>query len=505
MDGGRMSTRRSKAGRRSSNPDQEVPAPRPSQDARPSEDVPEATGEETEGEGGSWVMVDKTKGKKVITATDVEDFQPPAPKDTAASAPTWRKSVSKEVADFDLSPDSSLASTAEGKRGSHGMAMAQGSWRNSNPSPAPLPQQPAVNLAPTNPWAKPAPPPPPQPAPTPPPVEAPTAPSHEVKGWGDKAVLARSSVDLSAPNAEDVWQGPTRSPAKPTTPPALQPRTSRAKSNAEATPIPLPKPKPKFKSPEEPKQQPPTAAPREPTAPPPGSDMALPTPKPLPRKRSIPEASPVVSPASAGSASPNGSPSEFDKIFAAQESHARTSDTTGGCRTTEEREGVENAARQAAQAAVAEAKAAEEALRAASRQAAAAKAALEEAERATQRAVDEDAEKADPTSLAGQQADHTREGNSDDEANEDPQLHQRTTQNSSKAKKEAPKDKKKRKKKGNEKGGTQDGALKFDLDREQLVKSSFAVLMLIIWIYCGYSWVTSMLTDTEDVVDESIY
>ena len=71
-----------------------------------------------------------------------------------------------------------------------------------------------------------------------------------------------------------------------------------------------------------------------------------------------------------------------------------------------------------------------------------------------------------------------------------------------KGKKEAPKDKKKKKKKGNVKPE----GFALNLDREQLVKSSFAVVMLFIWVYCGYSWVTSMLdSDEGDETIESIY
>lgn len=143
---------------------------------------------------------------------------------------------------------------------------------------------------------------------------------------------------------------------------------------------------------------------------------------------------------------------------------------------------------------------------AASRDAAAAEDALLAAERAA-KDMSEEAPKARSAAQGTGEQNQASEEEQGEDAEEEEEVQLTHRRERPKGKKEAPKDKKKKKKKGNERPAKAEG-FALNLDREQVVKSSFAVVMLLIWIYCGYSWVTSMLDSDEGeeaIVFESIY
>ena len=219
----------------------------------------------------------------MIAASDIDDISP-GTKEVGAAAASWRKTG-----------ESTIANGQE-------RAMAAENWRKHSPTgsptappiaiPAPKDPSPTVNLAPTNPWAKPQ-----EPAPT-----SLGAPSVAL-GQGPSP-WAKVEPQSTSPLDQDPWQGPTVSPPKPA-PPQLKRASVEAASGGFA--IPLPKPKEVATN---------AAVPREPAALPNAAAQAKPPrsldhpPLPIPKPREAVRSSPPRSP---------GAP-DFDQIFAAQAS-----------------------------------------------------------------------------------------------------------------------------------------------------------------------------------------
>lgn len=241
IDGGRPSDRRSKGARR-----------------RSSELTTEAPPTATEDCQDGWIHVEKTKSKKIISATECDEGETrPAPR-------PWRKDEESDGGQSTSPNESSLAE----RRGSHGRSIAEDRWRPTTNKKA------EVNLLPTNPWGAQ----PPAPAAQPGPETNTTSVKLETTNpWNppsstmssEAAYIEKRVAHLAMPAQDDVWQGPETS-----LPPAL-----RAQETAKASvgiPIPLPKPKPVGEA------QPKSSRTREPPSPkkPIDTPFVLPVPKP---------------------------------------------------------------------------------------------------------------------------------------------------------------------------------------------------------------------------------
>jgi len=476
----KMSARQSSNAERSSlgsNP--ERPSPRPSE---------ENESQQGDGEGVGWVMVDKTKGKKVIAATTVDEpLQRRKEKEAAhklkedlVAAPSWRNQSSDDFSSFD-------------KRGSNGSRPTEERWR---PMPA---EKPNVNLAPTNPWAN----------ATSSDVSAPSTSgelsSTEGRSCDDKSVEDTNSVTLQATNPwqvadkperkdpwqkeaqgtkqskafheRDVWQGPNPDipvprpkgqPAPPAAqaaaPDSAQPpqeeKTQKADKGGQAPPQPAADKSGKVAK----KDKPTTST---------GFVLPIPKPKPKPKSEAKPDPHEPATPPPAGQ-SPSLSPcdsegfddSEFNQIFAAQEKKASVE-------TPDELLGEVN---------VGEAPPAELTAQVSTREDAKASVQVSQPEPDLASGQEEEKEEEE-----GEEEEKEEEDTASVQQQQQQQRKSRPSKNQ-KGKKEPAKEKRKKKKGG---GAATSKAEQAQLSMEQIGKYSFGVMMLLLWLLSAYSWITS--------------